>query len=139
MLTDLLTLLKARLAAIPPNRLVVYATPVLTAAAGYVAALAARYLPGIPNLDSSHILAVFLGGALIAAGMIHKWLTGWQAHEALLSKAKLDHAGPLADPEVVLNTPADIHPDDAIPAIDDLTSEKAKAAEKARVRSHEKK
>lgn len=133
----LLKLIAARLAAIPPNRLVLYATPVITALAGWLAELAARYLPGMPGLDAPHLLAVFVVGAGIAAVAIHKWLTGWQAHEAQITQAKIAVVTHKAtDPLSALSNP-DIHPDDAIPELDDLDSEKAKAAEKARVKAQE--
>lgn len=68
------------------SRVVTLLTPVFAGLAGWVAQLAAKYLPGTPVLDSNELTAIFVAGALAAALAAQKWLEGrakWeQAHPA---------------------------------------------------------
>lgn len=66
----------------PVNRLVVILSPVFVGLAGWIVTLAAKYLPGHPHLDAAQLTALFVAGALFAAGHVGLWLHGWQKHEA---------------------------------------------------------
>lgn len=62
----------------PPNRVVVLLTPLVFApAAGYVATLVAKQVPGV-HLDSSQLVALFIAGGTAAVVKAYKWLDGWQ-------------------------------------------------------------
>ena len=62
-----------------PNRVVAVLTPLVFApAAGWIAAWAARNMPGLPKLDPTQVTAVFITGATIAFGKAALWLRGWQ-------------------------------------------------------------
>src|SRR5215218_3847493 len=62
-----------------PNRVVAVLTPLVFApAAGWIAAWAARNLPGLPTFDPAQVTAVFIAGATIAFGKAALWLRGWQ-------------------------------------------------------------
>lgn len=64
-----------------PNRVVAIATPLVFAPlAGAVAALAARYAPGL-DIDEGQLVAVFIAGATIAFAKAGLWLKGWQDYE----------------------------------------------------------
>lgn len=64
------------------NRIVIVLSPMFVGLAGWTATLAARYLPGHPQLDADQLTAIFLAGATFAAAKVALWLKGWQAHEA---------------------------------------------------------
>lgn len=57
-----------------PTRIVVALSPVFVSMSGYVATLAARYLPGHPQLTSGEITSVFISGSTLAAAKILVWL-----------------------------------------------------------------
>lgn len=57
-----------------PTRIVVALSPVFVSISGYVATLAARYLPGHPQLTSGEITSVFISGSTLAAAKILVWL-----------------------------------------------------------------
>ena len=62
-----------------PHRAVAVLTPLVFApAAGWIAAWAARNMPGLPKLDPAQVTAVFIAGATIAFGKAALWLHGWQ-------------------------------------------------------------
>ena len=61
-----------------PTRIVIAISPGLTLAAGWVVSLAARYLPGLPGLDSAQVTAIFIAGATLMAGKLILWLYGAQ-------------------------------------------------------------
>jgi len=127
MLKNAWRLISARLAAIPPARFVVAITPILTIASGYLATLAARYLPGVPGLTKAEILIWGLGVAAAVAAILHRWLIGQSQWEQLKESRKRAigvPGSPLDHPEA-----ADIHPDDAVPDEGDLTSDAEVAAE----------
>ncbi len=66
---------------VSPNRVVAIATPLVFAPlAGTVAALAAKYAPGL-EIDQSQLEAVFIAGATIAFAKAGLWLKGWQDYE----------------------------------------------------------
>lgn len=58
------------------SRIVTLCTPIFAGLAGWVAQLAAKYLPGTPMLDSNELTAVFVAGALAAALAAKEWLAG---------------------------------------------------------------
>lgn len=65
-----------------PNRMVALLTPLLFAPlAGTIAALAAKYFPGL-DIPQSAIEEVFIAGALIAFAKAAQWTQGWQKYEA---------------------------------------------------------
>lgn len=64
------------------NRIVLLLSPILLSLAGWIVVLAARYLPGHPQLDQHEVFELFLAGAGLAAAKLLMWLRGWQAHEA---------------------------------------------------------
>jgi hypothetical protein len=124
---NLLTVVRAWLGSIPPARFVAAATPVITILAGYVATIAARYLPGVPGLTKTEVLVWGLGVALAAAGILHRWLIG-QSNWEVATQAKTNGVGVGGSP---LDHPAltDVDPTDAEPDIEDLASESAVADE----------
>ena len=64
------------------SRIVVLLTPIFAGLAGWVAQLAAEYLPGAPALDETELTAVFVAGAGAAIAAVWKWLEGrakWEA------------------------------------------------------------
>ena len=66
---------------VSPNRVVAIATPLVFAPlAGTVAALAAKYAPGL-EIDQGQLVAVFIAGATIAFAKAGLWLKGWQDYE----------------------------------------------------------
>lgn len=66
----------------PANRIAILLSPIFVGLAGWLADLAARYMPGHPKLDSSELTIVFVAGSTWAAGHVLLWLRGWQKHEA---------------------------------------------------------
>jgi len=58
------------------SRGVALLTPVFAGLAGWVAQLAAKYLPGTPALDETELTAIFIAGAGVAAAAAWKWLEG---------------------------------------------------------------
>ena len=56
------------------GRIVVLLTPVLASLAGWLAQLAAEYLPGAPDLDETGLTVVFVAGAGAVVAAIWKWL-----------------------------------------------------------------
>jgi len=124
---NMLSVIRAWLGSIPPARFVAAATPVITIVAGYLATLAARYLPGVPGLTKTEILVWGLGVALAAAGILHRWLIG-QSNWEVATEAKKRSIGVGGSD---LDHPAltDIDPSDAEPDPDDLSSEREVADE----------
>jgi hypothetical protein len=127
----MLTYLWARLReAWPVNRVVAALTPIVfVPAAGFIATWVAVHFPGLPPIDPGWLTGIFVAGALTAGTTAYKWLDGWQKHEFVTRAPGVRLGG---DP---LDHPAssDIHPDDAVPDIDDLDGEKGKAAEAERL------
>lgn len=66
----------------PLNRIVVIATPLFAALAGWLTEWVAQHFPGTPNLDKAQLTAVFIAGATFAFGKAALWLHGWQKSEA---------------------------------------------------------
>jgi hypothetical protein len=71
------------------SRLVALLTPVFAGLSGWIATLAAQYLPGAPTLDQGELTAVFIAGATTAAGAALKWLDGRSKHERAVIEADL--------------------------------------------------
>jgi hypothetical protein len=63
------------------GRIVTLLSPVFAGVAGWVATLAAEYLPGAPDLDEAELTAIFVAGALAAAGVLFKWIDNRGDHE----------------------------------------------------------
>ena len=122
-----LSVIRSWLGSIPPARFVAAATPVITIVAGYLATLAARYLPGVPGLTKTEILVWGLGVAASAAAILHRWLIG-QSNWEVAVHAKKNSVGVGGSD---LDHPAltDIDPSDAEPDVEDLTSEREVADE----------
>jgi hypothetical protein len=68
-------------AGMPLGRFVAVLTPVFAVGAAWIAALAARHIPGVV-LDQAEITSLMLAVATTAAASALKWLHGWQKHEA---------------------------------------------------------
>jgi hypothetical protein len=66
------------------SRIVTLLTPVFAGLAGWLCQLAAKYLPGTPQLDSTELTAVFIAGALAAAAAVQKWLDGRGKYDAVV-------------------------------------------------------
>lgn len=56
------------------SRVVTLLTPIFAGLAGWIAQLAAKYLPGAPALDTTELTVVFVAGALAAAAAAQKWI-----------------------------------------------------------------
>jgi hypothetical protein len=120
----------------PINRIATLLTPVFAAVAGWVATWIAENFPYLESMgfNETQILGFFITGAVAALGIAYKWLDGWQKdqqqeHEKVLARMGVGVGGtPFDHPES-----ADVHPDDAEPELNDLDSEKAKAAEAEKI------
>ena len=86
----------------------------VTALTGYLAA------NGF-NLDPAVVTGIVTPIALAVLASVFNWQKGWQAYEARGAQRQ----GEVAD--------YDVHPDDLIPDVDDLDSEKAKRRESERL------
>lgn len=65
----------------PPNRVVVFLTPLVFApAAGWISTYVAEHFAGL-QLDSGVVLGIFATGALSAVGLAYKFVDGWQKAE----------------------------------------------------------
>lgn len=82
----------------------------VTAATGYLAA------NGF-NLDPAIVTGLVVPIALGFAASVLKWQNGWQTYEQTQGQ------------RAEMTGLADVHPDDLVPDIDDLDSEKQKASE----------
>jgi uncharacterized BrkB/YihY/UPF0761 family membrane protein len=63
------------------GRIVVLLTPILAGVAGYIAQLAAKYLPGAPELDQGELTAIFVAGAAAVIPVVVTWLYNLGKHE----------------------------------------------------------
>lgn len=94
-----------------PNRVVAIATPLIFAPlAGTVAALAAKYAPGL-DIDQGQLEAVFIAGAAFAVAKGGLWLKGWQDYEKrqeAMQVAAFESAG---DPYMELDDVVEDHED----------------------------
>jgi hypothetical protein len=80
---------------VSPNRIVALLTPLVFAPlAGAVSAWLAKHVPDA-NISQENLMAVFIGGALIALAPAIQWLHGWQKFEA--READIVHAVDLAN------------------------------------------
>ena len=89
------------------GRFVSILTPFAAIAAGWLAALVAKYT-GV-ELDQTQITALIVAASLSALGAGWKWLTGWQQHERLVAqglavpigKQKTQRQAPVPPPTAV--------------------------------------
>jgi hypothetical protein len=80
---------------VSPNRIVALLTPLVFAPlAGAVSAWLAKHVPDA-EISQENLMAVFIGGALIALAPALQWLHGWQKFEA--READIGHAVDLAN------------------------------------------
>lgn len=63
------------------NRIVILLSPVFVGLAGWGVEMAAKYLPGHPQLDKAELTAVFIAGASWAAIHVAQWIKGWHLFE----------------------------------------------------------
>jgi hypothetical protein len=63
------------------NRVVVLATPLFAAAAGWLATWLADNVPGV-SIDQGALEEIFIAGALVALAPAAQWLHGWQKWES---------------------------------------------------------
>lgn len=135
---DYLRLVWLRLrAAWPVNRVVAALTPIIfVPVAGFLATWVASHFPGLPAINPTALAGIFALGAASALAAAYKWLDGWQKHEQNVAiRNSFPPGAGLVSGDVELGHPAysDIHPDDAVPDVDDLDGEQAKVAESKRV------
>lgn len=64
------------------NRVVIVVSPIFVGIAGWLVAWIAQHFPGHPHLDASEVTAIFIAGAMFAAGKVALWIRGWQKGEA---------------------------------------------------------
>lgn len=69
------------------GRFVALFTPVFAVAAGWLAGVVARAVPGA-HLDQPQIVAFMTAAAVSAIAAGWKWLQGWQQHEALVAQGR---------------------------------------------------
>jgi hypothetical protein len=67
------------------NRVVLLATPFITAAAAWVAGVIARHVPGV-TLDQTQIVSFMIAIVAVCLAGAWKWLQGWQQHELLVAQ-----------------------------------------------------
>lgn len=85
---------------VSPNRVVAVATPLVFAPlAGTIAALAAKYAPGL-DIDQGQLEAVFIAGATIALAKSGLWLKGWQDYEKQQQTVQAVAAESVDDPSI---------------------------------------
>ena len=69
------------------GRFVALLTPVFVVAAGWVAGVVARAVPGA-HLNQGELVAFMVAAATAALAAAWKWLQGWQQHELLVAENK---------------------------------------------------
>ena len=69
------------------GRFVALLTPVFVVAAGWVAGVVARAVPGA-HLNQGELVAFMVTAATAALTVAWKWLQGWQQHERLVAEGK---------------------------------------------------
>jgi hypothetical protein len=67
------------------NRVVLIATPFITAAAAWVAGLIARHVPGV-KLDQTQVVSFMIAIVVVCLAGAWKWLQGWQQDELLVAQ-----------------------------------------------------
>jgi hypothetical protein len=132
---NFITLIKARLAAIPAERFVTFITPIVTPLIGILSVWLVKHFPGVPYFGQTQLLVAFGLGAAAAWGALQHWLKGSREHQDRIEKARIDASGGRVDPALAASY--DVHPDDAVPDVDDLNSANAKEREAALTRKHE--
>lgn len=83
------------------GRFVTILTPLFVVAAGWIAGLVARHVPGA-NLDQTQIVTFMTAAATAVLIIAWKWLQGWQQHEALVAQGKATARKPAAAPPPVV-------------------------------------
>lgn len=121
--------LRARIAEIPAERFVTFITPIVTPIVGVISAWLVEHFPGVPYFGQTQLLVGFGVGAAAAWGALQHWLKGSREYQADVRKARLAEKPVWVDPDLALSSPTDMHPDDAVPDVEDLDSERAKAEE----------
>jgi hypothetical protein len=67
------------------NRVVVIATPFITAFVAWLAALIAKHVPGV-TFDQTQLVSFMIAIVAVCLAMAWKWLQGWQQHEFLVAQ-----------------------------------------------------
>jgi hypothetical protein len=67
------------------NRVVVIATPLITAFVAWLAALIAKHVPGV-TFDQTQLVSFMIAIVAVCLAMAWKWLQGWQQHELLVAQ-----------------------------------------------------
>jgi hypothetical protein len=69
------------------GRFVAILTPMFTIAAGWIAGVVAKAVPGA-HLNQSEIVSFMVAASVSAIAAGWKWLQGWQQHEQLVADGK---------------------------------------------------
>jgi hypothetical protein len=69
------------------SRFVTIFTPIFVIAAGWIAGLVAKHVPGV-HLNQTQIVTFMTAVATSGLVVVWKWLQGWQQHEALVAQGK---------------------------------------------------
>lgn len=95
--------------------MVAIVTPFAGLAAGWVAGLVARSVPGV-HLDRSQVTTFMVSAVVAVVGSGLKWLHGWQAHEARVAQGCAapikPYRGPATTPTPAAAIPAPARPVD---------------------------
>jgi hypothetical protein len=76
----------------PPNRVAVILAAPVSIAAGAASAWVAQHAPGLPGFGPEELTVTFGLGVLAAAGLIHKWVDGWQQDEQRRAHRSIENA-----------------------------------------------
>jgi hypothetical protein len=69
------------------NRVVVIATPFLTAGIAWFAAMVAKWVPGV-TFDQTQLISFMISIVVVCLAIAWKWLQGWQQHELLVAEGR---------------------------------------------------
>jgi hypothetical protein len=69
------------------NRVVVIATPFLTAGIAWLAAMVAKWVPGV-TFDQTQLMSFMISIVVVCLAIAWKWLQGWQQHELLVAEGR---------------------------------------------------
>jgi hypothetical protein len=67
------------------NRVVVLATPFLTAFVAWLAGVVGRHVPGV-TFDQTQLVSFMIAIVTVCLALAWKWLQGWQQHELLVAQ-----------------------------------------------------
>lgn len=70
----------------PPNRIVLLATPIVAPAAGWLATQIAKYAPGL-DISEGQLNEIFLAGIGVVVAAAAQFIHGYQKHEAREAEA----------------------------------------------------